>query len=214
MIKYLEYLMENINMPLAVAVAIIVAFVVMQLVGELLEFKGKAVPEFVKIRKFFARKKVEKQKIQNEREETAKTLKEVKQLLNDVNQHYSADNIAKRDEWMQWVNDRVKVYDASIVELIELKEHFKENNAITLDMYININRNRILDFASKVVDGKCLVSREEYNRIFKIYEEYEETLEKYGKTNGEVDIAYRIINESYEEHMKKHSFIEDNRGWH
>ena len=32
-------------------------------------------------------------------------------------------------------------------------------------------------------------------------------------TNGEVDIAIRIINESYEEHMRHHSFVEDVRGY-
>ena len=32
-------------------------------------------------------------------------------------------------------------------------------------------------------------------------------------TNGEVDIAYRIISESYETHMRNHTFIEDIRGY-
>lgn len=32
-------------------------------------------------------------------------------------------------------------------------------------------------------------------------------------TNGEIDIAYHIINESYEQRLKLHSFIEDVRGY-
>lgn len=32
-------------------------------------------------------------------------------------------------------------------------------------------------------------------------------------TNGEVDIAIRIIKESYEKHMRHHSFVEDIRGY-
>ena len=193
-------------MPTKIIIAIILLFVVTQVVGEILEFIGKVVPEIFKVRKYFARKKQEKSEI-NE------TLRQVKTLLNDVNEHYSADNITKRDAWMQWVNDRAKVYDASVAELTLLKETLVSNNELTLDLYININRNRIIDFASKIANENVAVSREEFNRIFKIYHEYEEILEKYNKTNGEVDIAMKIIEESYAYHMKHHSFIEDIRGY-
>ena len=193
-------------MPTKVGIIIIFLFVIMQVVGELLEFKGKVVPEFVKIRKYFTRKK-------NEKTEMNKTLQQVQTLLSDVNKHYSADNITKRNEWMQWVNDRAKVYDASVAELTALKDTLASNNELTLDLYINVNRNRIIDFASKIANDNVAVSREEFNRIFKIYKDYEDILEKYNKTNGEVDIAIRIIEESYANHMKNHSFIEDIRGY-
>ena len=48
----------------------------MQVIGEVCEFKGKAVPELMKIRKYFKRRKEEKQTIR----ESAETLKEVKIL--------------------------------------------------------------------------------------------------------------------------------------
>ena len=38
-------------------------------------------------------------------------------------------------------------------------------------------------------------------------------IEKNEKTNGEVDIAFRIIQESYECHMRNHTFVEDIRGY-
>lgn len=202
MLNYIEYL----NMPTKVAIAIVAALLAMNVIGEFLEFKGKVVPEFVKFRKYFARKK-------NEKEQVCNTLQEVKALLADVNQHYSQDNIAKRDSWMDWVNSRVVVYDASVAELSALKDALKANNELTLDLYINVNRNRIIDFASKVINDDIIVSREEFNRICKVYNDYENILEKYNKTNGEVDIAYRIITEAYEKHMKNHSFIEDIRGY-
>ena len=202
MIAYFTYL----NMPTRIGVVIILLFVVSQVVGELLELCGKVAPEIIKIRKFFKRKKDEKEQINT-------TLQQVQVLLNDVNQHYSADNIAKRDAWMNWVNERAVVYDASVEELKALKDALDANNELTLDLYININRNRIIDFASKITNEKLAVSREEFNRIFKVYHEYEEILEKYNKTNGEVDIAIRIIEESYKEHMKNRSFIEDIRGY-
>ena len=193
-------------MPTKVGVVIVLLFVVSQVVGELLELCGKVVPEFVKVRKYFKRKKDEKDQINA-------TLQQVRVLLNDVNQHYSADNITKRDAWMQWVNDRAAIYDASVEELTALKDALAANNELTLDLYININRNRIIDFASKITNEKLTVSREEFNRIFKVHHEYEEILKKYNKTNGEVDIAIRIIEESYKEHMKNRSFIEDIRGY-
>lgn len=193
-------------MPTKIGIIIVLLFVVMQLVGELLEFKGKVVPEFVKIRKYFTRKK-------NEKEQMNQTLQQVQTLLNDVNQHYSADNITKRDAWMQWVNERAQIYDASVIELKALKDDIAANNELTLNLYININRNRIIDFASKIVKEDVPVSREEFNRIFKTHDDYEEILDKHNKTNGEVDIAMRIIEESYANHMKNHSFIEDIRGY-
>lgn len=58
-----------------------------------------------------------------------------------------------------------------------------------------------------------MVTREQFNRVFKLYAEYEEIIEANGLTNGEVDIAYRIIKESYETHMRNHTFVEDALGY-
>ena len=57
MISYIEY----IDLPSKVGISIICLFVVIQVIGEILEFKGKVVPEFVKIRKYFSRKRRERQ---------------------------------------------------------------------------------------------------------------------------------------------------------
>ena len=193
-------------MPTKIGIAIVLFLIIANLIGELLELKGKVAPEYIKMRKYLKRQKDEK--IQRD-----KTLKQVQKLLKDVNAHYSKDNIEKRNEWMQWVNDRAQVYDSAVLELTALKDALAANNELTLDLYINVNRNRIIDFASKITNDNIAVSREEFNRIFKIYADYENILEKYHKTNGEVDIAIRIIEESYEHHMKNHSFIEDIRGY-
>jgi len=206
MLGYIEYL----GVPATVAIVIIAFFFFMQIIGELLEFKGKVVPEFLKIRKFFARKKYEKK-------EVTETLKEVKQLLSDVNSHYSEDNITKRNSWMQWVNDRAVVYDESIVKISEelggVARSLTENTKLTEEMFIEGSRDRIIDFATKVSNVDAVVSREEFNRIFKVYEKYEKFLSWHDLTNGEVDIAYRIIKEAYENRMKSHTFVEDVRGY-
>lgn len=206
MLNYIEYL----NIPVKIALVLVVIFFSMQIIGEFLEFKGKVVPEFFKIRKWFTRRKREKA-------EAAQTLKDVQVLLNDVNSHYSADNIAKRDGWMQWVNNRAEVYDESIKQLrealTEVMQALKDNTKLTEEMFIQSSRDRIIDFATKTSNENVMVSREEFNRIFKVYAKYEKYLEEHKITNGEVDINYQIIKESYEQRLRDHAFTEDIRGY-
>lgn len=206
MLNYIEYL----NIPVKIALVLVVIFFSMQIIGEFLEFKGKVVPEFFKIRKWFTRRKREKA-------EAAQTLKDVQVLLNDVNSYYSADNIAKRDGWMQWVNNRAEVYDESIKQLrealTEVMQALKDNTKLTEEMFIQSSRDRIIDFATKTSNKNVMVSREEFNRIFKVYAKYEKYLEEHKMTNGEVDINYQIIKESYEQRLRDHAFTEDIRGY-
>lgn len=206
MLNYIEYL----NIPVKIALVLVVIFFSMQIIGEFLEFKGKVVPEFFKIRKWFTRRKREKA-------EAAQTLKDVQVLLNDVNSHYSADNIANRDGWMQWVNNRAEVYDESIKQLrealTEVMQALKDNTKLTEEMFIQSSRDRIIDFATKTSNENVMISREEFNRIFKVYAKYEKYLEEHKMTNGEVDINYQIIKESYEQRLRDHAFTEDIRGY-
>lgn len=206
MINYIEYL----GIPLKIAIVLVAIFFAMQAIGEFLEFKGKVVPEFFKIRKWLTRRKREKA-------EAAQTLKDVQVLLNDVNGHYSVDNIAKRDGWMQWVNNRAEVYDESIKQLrealTEVVQALKDNTKLTEEMFIQSSRDRIIDFVTKTSNENVMVSREEFNRIFKVYAKYEKYLKEHKMTNGEVDINYQIIKESYEQRLRDHAFTEDIRGY-
>lgn len=209
--SYIKYFAENLdNASLKLVLILMGIFGLMQAIGEIMEFFGKVAPECLKIRKYFARKRTE-------RTETTKLLKDTKQLLSDVNSHYSPENIAKRNSWMSWVNARADVYDKSIVDIndtmLKITEALEANTKLTEEMFVQSSRDRIIDFAGKVVDEKTPVSREEFNRIFKVHTKYEDFLKEHGMTNGEVDIAYRMINESYEKHMRSHSFIEDMRGY-
>ena len=206
MVSYIEYL----KIPAAVGGGIAAVFLMMQFIGGILDFKGKAVPAIMNIRKHY---KVKKQK----RQEADDTLKAVQALLKDVNNHYSADNIAKRDGWIQWVNARAKVYDESIDKLREtlneVTQALKANTKMTEEIFIQSSRDRIIDFATKVGDESAMVSREEFNRIFKVHDKYEKFLEERELTNGEIDINFQIIKESYENHLRNHTFIEDKRGY-
>ena len=202
MIDYVEY----INIPTKVAIAVIALFFIMQLVGEFLEFKGKVVPEFVKIRKIFARRKKERLMMQK----MEKTLDQVQLTLDDLNRHYSTDNIHMRDEWIKRVNTKLEQYDISMAEL---DRKLDKNNSDTLSILIDNKRNAIISFASLVIDENKPVTREQFNRIFKLYQEYEAIIQSNGMKNGEVVIAIRIIREAYENHMRSHTFIEDVRGY-
>lgn len=196
--NYLEYF----NLPASVFIAVMIVFGIMQGVGEILEFKGKVVPECMKIRKYFKRKREEKEAIRR----VPETLGDVKTLLSNVDRHYSSDNIAMRDGWIKGV-------DESIAELRlwmqKLDEKLDKNNQDTLAIRIENMRNTIIDFAAYVSDEGKQVTREQFNRVFKMYEEYESIITENGLTNGEVDIAIRIIREAYEKHLRTRTFIED-----
>lgn len=197
--------LEFLNAPTIICLVVVGLFIVLQVIGEIVEFAGKTVPEILKVRKIFKRKKEEKA-------EEQQTLKDVQQLLKDVNEHYSTDNISKRNNWMQHINDKELEYDASVKELKALKEKLEINNELTLNLYIESHRNRILDFASKVANEQFIVSQEEFHQIFHIYDEYEKTLKQNNLKNGAIDTAYHIIQEAYQDRLKHQSFLENIRG--
>lgn len=202
MLNYIEYL----NVPSQIAIALIAVLFVLQLVGEFLNFKGKAVPEIMSIRKYFARKKSERKVIR----ELPETIQDLKNIVNNIDKHYNADNISMRDKWIDSVNSKLIMEDKLVRDL---NKKLDEANKDIVSILVDNKRNTIIDFASRVSNSSVLVTKEQFNRVFKIYKEYEDLISKNGLTNGEVDIAYRIIVESYEEHLSNHTFIEDTRGW-
>lgn len=210
MTNYIEFLQEHIGLPGVIATGIIIVFFVLQIIGELLEFRGKVVPEALKVRKFFRRRTVEKQEAQ-------KTIQEVRQFLNEINKHYSEDNITKRNTWMKHVDDRIGLYSKSIgdiqSDIVGVADALKANTRMTEEMFVQSSRDRILDFAAKVANESTMASREEFKRIFGVIDEYERFIEAHHLTNGETEIAHRTINEAYTIRLKNASFMEDVRGY-
>ena len=202
MLNYIEFL--NINVKIAAVIVFI--FLVFQIIGEILEFKGKVVPEFLKIRKYFARKKREREILTK----LPDILNVATNVLRSFDEHYSADNIKKREQWINDVNSKLIENDKCIKEL---GEKLDKNNQDTLSLLIDSKRNTIINFASRIMDYSAPVTREEFNRVIKIYSEYEKIIAQNDLTNGEVDIAIRIIREEYENRMKNNSFIENIRGY-
>lgn len=202
MFNYIEYL----NVPSQIAIALIAVLFVLQLIGEFLNFKGKAVPEIMSIRKYFARKKSERKVIR----ELPNTIQDLKNIVNNIDKHYNTDNIAMRDKWIDSVDNKLMMEDKLVRDL---DKKLDEANKDIVSILVDNKRDTIIDFASRVSNSSVLVTKEQFDRVFKLYKEYEDLISKNGLTNGEVDIAYRIIVESYEEHLSNHTFIEDTRGW-
>lgn len=219
MIQYIEYL----GLPGWIAIGLVGLFLASQVLGELLELKGKVVPEVLKVRKYFARRRKEKENMRKMAElyptlqKVPATLDSVQKLLSNVDAHYSHDNITMRDTWMSNVNQRLddaeKSRDEDKKSIRSLMEKLDKNNEDTLALLIDSKRNTIINFAHMVIDEDKPVTREQFNRIFKLYTEYEDIIKKNKMTNGEVDIAIRIVKEAYEQHMRHHSFVEDIRGY-
>lgn len=194
MLAMLEYLNQYFNIPIVAIIAIVVFLVVANIIGETLEFTGKVVPEFMKIRKRYARKKQERETLA----QMPEMMDKVKALLDDVNEHYSSDNIAMRDGWMREVNDSMK--------------EFNNIKDIVLDIQIDNKRNAIIAFANRAIDISIPISEEEYERIFILHDEYEKIIEDNNLTNGQVEVSYDLIKKSYEERAKAHAFIEYGSG--
>lgn len=191
--------MQYLGMPTTIIVIIVAILLIMQVVGGVIEFKGKALPEIFHIKKYLARKKLEKEILIR----LPETVDKLEKSVANINDHYNEDNISKRNDWMQKVNEKL---DTDHTLIRELKQDF-----ILKD--INDKRNTIIDFASRISSSDTIITREYFNRIFKTYQEYEDMIKKEGLTNGEVDVAYHIIVEAYEERLLNHTFLEDERGW-
>ena len=234
----MEEILTTLGIPGIIISGFVFIFAILNLIGELCEKAGKIVPEFMKIRKYFQRKKEQSVTTQQTLEHVKTLLTDANTLLADVKSHYDKDNIAKRDKWItevnntiEWVHERAHLYDESIEwvherahlydESIDLLRTTAENSAIALDnntklteeMFVQQSRDRILDFAFKVANPENIVSREEFDRIFKVHAKYENFLQEHDMENGEVDIAFRLIQEEYTDRMRHGKFLENRRGY-
>lgn len=134
------------------------------------------------------------------------TLEKTTVLLENVDSHYSRDNITMRDGWMQGVNSNI---DEIHRWMREMTMKLDKNNEDTLEIRIENMRSTIIDFAAYVGKEENPVTKEQFNRVFKLYDKYEALLVANNRTNGEVDVAIGIIKDSYAKHLLEHTFIED-----
>ena len=108
--KYIEFFD---NMPSRVVFCLMILFGVLQGVGEILEFKGKIVPEFMKVRKYLKRKKEERAAMSSMPE----MVKEHKQLMADT-----------------------QIMMADYKELIECNKRLTKDNSNMSELIVETNR--------------------------------------------------------------------------
>jgi len=198
-------LIEYLGIPKTIGIVLVGILLVTQVIGIILDIKGKYVPEFLSLRKYFLRRKQERQALRD----LPQALIKMEGLYEDMLEHYNADNIAMRDEWIRGVNEGMKQHDENMQEI---SRKLDQNNHDTLEIKIENMRSEIINFATLVSDEKMPVTKERFDRMFRLYERYENILEENKMTNGQVDISYQLIREAYEKHVRDRTFIEDSRG--
>lgn len=120
-------------------------------------------------------------------EQTEKT---IHHLEHEVEQ-YKENRIHDREQSFQIQHELIDMINKITDSLDEIK-------ADALEEKIERMRWKILDFASQLRNGQILCS-EQFNYIFKTYDDYEKLLKKYGLTNGQVEESIKFIRERYHE---------------
>lgn len=191
-IKAIEFL----GIPTTIAIALVGLFLIFQIIGELCELKGKIVPEYLKVRKYFKRKKQEK-------EDTKQMIQDCKQALLEFNSHYSPANIAKRNNWMHEVDDSVKSNDELIQKLDGKMDQLLETNK-TLTTQLEQVKSNVLEneadrLRSELFDcgNRCRrrirLHPEEMEHIRAVYKKYSEVLHQ----NGPGEKEFNFISDYY-----------------
>lgn len=210
MLDYLKFLNDYINVPAKLIAGVVILLLCLQLVGELLEFCGKVAPGFMKLRKQ-AKEKLEKERKRDELLAAATdALNKANQKLDEFTALYDNDNLNKRNIWMRAVDTGISENKNDIHSLAEKMEKIYD---ISMKDHIEALRSVILNFANRVSDKNGILTHEEFRRAFAAYEDYEAFLKEHGLTNGQVDVAYRVISEDYADRLRNHEFLEDIRGY-
>lgn len=115
------------------------------------------------------------------------------------------DNNIKLNEYLDTQNDINKGTTEALNSIISKLEVLSDD---VIDLKIEEMRQKILDFASALNDGR-IYTREQYNFVRKLYDSYEKFIVRTGKTNDEVEISMEIINSCYTYCVKHHCFVED-----
>lgn len=206
LLKGIEYL----GIPATVAIVLVAIFLIFQIIGEITEVCGKVVPEFLKVRKYFSRKKKEK-------EETKEMIQKCTELLSQFNSHYSDDNISKRNKWMNGIDTSVKnndqlvhTLDAKMDKILKSNEDLKAQNEdlkaqnedlkTQLDQVkSNVLENEADRLRSELFDcgnrcrRKIRLHPEEMDHMREVYHKYSNVLHQ----NGPGEAEFQFITNYY-----------------
>ena len=192
LLKAIEYL----GMPTTIAIAFVGLFLICQVIGEVIEVFGKAAPEILKVRKYFNRKRKEK-------DENQQMIKECKELLADFNSHYDEDNITKRNKWMTKVDTSVKNNDQFMQNLDSKLDQILADNASLKSQLDQVKSNVLENEADRLrselfdCGNRCRrhirLHPEEMEHIRVVFNKYSKVLNQ----NGTGEDEFKFITKYY-----------------
>lgn len=198
---------EFLGIPATIAIVLVGLFLILQIIGELCELKGKIVPEFLKIRKYFKRKKQEKD---NEKQ----LLERLAEKLESFERHYSPEKIAQRNEWMHGVDDSVRCNDELIQKLDGKMDKLLETNEVLTTQLEQVKSNVLENEADRLrsdlfdCGNRCRrnirLHPEEMDHIRDVYRKYSEVLHQNGTGEREFNFIIDYYNkQDFPDYHKK-----------
>lgn len=105
------------------------------------------------------------------------------------------------DKLIEIEEERKQQYQEISENLITLSSRIDENERKSDERYVKDLRMKIIDFAGSIRNGKNN-SREAFEEIMRIYDDYHDILRDLGETNGYIDTEYELIIETFKEKSK------------
>lgn len=105
---------------------------------------------------------------------------------------------------LSWIGERINSSQNDKIELLsgkvdELSYEFKGH-------IVESQRSEILAFANQEMRGQKH-TKEEFDRIIKIHDDYKIYIKTNNMENGQVDAAYKYIKDIYYEYLRENNFL-------
>lgn len=116
------------------------------------------------------------------------------------------ERLNKLEEWQESDHSRLKGFSQQLAELEETnakQNEMLQNLSITVrDMRLETMRSKILDSVPKCIDlTSSNIGSEDYTNLFQTYTTYEHILSDNGLENSQVELAMKMIEESYRKRL-------------
>ena len=116
------------------------------------------------------------------------------------------ERINQLEEWQGSDHSRLKGFSQQLSELEETnakQNEMLQNLSITVrDMRLETMRSKILDSVPKCIDlTSSNIGSEDYTNLFQTYTTYEHILSDNGLENSQVELAMKMIEESYRKRL-------------
>lgn len=108
----------------------------------------------------------------------------------------------------RWIR---KVINKDVMEeLKDLKIKVEKSDRTISAHIIESQRQEILEFANSCIRGE-MHTKDEYDHIFEIHTEYLKATSENNIENGKLDVAYRVIEDSYLDNIHHNRFLTYNK---